>query len=180
MKPWLAVLLAAALLGCGSPKKAEPPAPEPKAKPETKRGVLTEAGTATQRSAEGDRPVLWNIHWEAASLTLEGDKPDTGSFRGVSGDLFREGRKASTFKAERGEADGSAEMLELIGSVEILETEHQATLLCDHATYEGKTGMVKARGNVRILYAGFTIGPMPEAWATAALDQAGTPDTFKP
>lgn len=174
------ILLAAGLVlgGCGgkSEKKSEEKkAPEVEAKEESKR-LYTGAGETTIRETEGERHILYVIRWRETQLeyTLEGG-PSTGQLRDVTGELYQDGKRVSTFRGASAVADKEKHLLVVTGSVVVDGTDPKAKLECERLEWNTKTKQLKAKGKVKITFQEGVIGPTDELWCLPDLQRAGTP-----
>lgn len=108
-------------------------------------------------------------------MSVEGDAARSGRLKGVTGTVVQKGKPVCEFRADEGEADGSAEVLTLRGSVRVVHSESTAVLTCGRLVYRGKTERFEARDDVVLEKDAYRVGPMDAMWASADLSQGGTP-----
>jgi len=183
----LALVLAAVSLvtGCGKRFHSGSAPPKAPAKiPEMSAGAG--AGSMTIRVPPTNR-LAYTVNWKSAVVTvtdpvhLEG----SGSFKGVSGTLYRAGNAAADFSADEGTADKSKGVLTLKGNVMVTavggESELKGTKVnCDVVTYATADEIIKASGGVMIRNSSYTLGPLPAAWCSNTLSEVASPAEFVP
>lgn len=138
------------------------------------------------RDTKGNRPILYVIHWEKTQLDYTLEKGTSGGrLEKVTGELYQEGKLASTFSADTGFVDQTKNFLKLEGAVRVQGIEPKATLNCQRMEWYTDKKLLKAFGQVTIRLAedakgGGTIGPVDELWCLPKLDSAGTPGFENP
>ena len=166
------------LVGCGSKSDRAPDenkAPEGEAKEDAKR-LYTGAGETTIRETEGERHILYVIRWRETELeyTLE-DGPSTGRLRDVTGELYQNGKRASTFRGVSAVADKEKNLLVISGEVVVDGIDPKATMECDRLEWNTNENQLTATGKVKITFQEGVIGPIDELWCLPDLKMAGTP-----
>ena len=170
-------------LGCAGksekPATSQPKAPPKESQEEPKR-LYTGAGEATVRDPEGSRPLRYVIRWKETELdyTLK-EGASAGEMRGVAGELYRDGKQASTFTADRAVADREKEVLVLSGNVKVRSAYPEGNLACQKLEWKTDEKLLKALGKVVIKLPRGTIGPVDELWCLPDLKRAGTPGSFR-
>lgn len=179
----IAAAFALVLYGCGkSPEagtKSEPKAP-PKESPEEPKRLYTGTGEATVRDPEGERPIRYAIRWKETELdyTLE-EGAFAGEMTGVAGELYRDGKPASTFTADSAVADKAKSLLVLKGNVKVRAKDPAGTLDCQRLEWKTDEKLLKAFGKVTIRLPEGTIGPVDQMWCLPDLKRAGTPGFYR-
>jgi len=97
---------------------------------------------------------------------------------GVTGEIYQHIQTSSTFQAKQGQGDQVNQRLTLNGSVQVTSKDPAITLTCDRMVYDGKTKIIKAIGNVRVMGTMSTEDTIKELWATPDLKKIATPDMF--
>jgi len=170
-------------VGCGG-KASKEPATQPKAPPkesqEEPKRLYTGTGEATVRDPEGDRPIRYVIRWKKTELDYTlGEGATAGEMEGVSGELYRDGKRASSFSADSASADREKKVLVLTGSVKVHAEDPAGDLDCQKLEWKTDEKLLKAFGNVTIRLPEGKIGPVDELWCLPDLKRAGTPGFFR-
>lgn len=167
------------VIGCGggkSPNKTASKAPE---KEEPARELFTEAGDATRFSEEGERRKLWTVKWGTAYLRYGSEGQVGGTMDGVTGQLYKDDKVVSTYKAQKAIADEVTGELTLQGEVEVFSPEQKSTLRSETLIWASKgREIIKAKGRVRLESPLYLAGEVPELWAEPDLSRVATPEVF--
>ncbi|MEJ5169504.1 MAG: hypothetical protein WHU10_00810 [Fimbriimonadales bacterium] len=121
---------------------------------------------------------LWSVRWRRASLDYGADGSFGGSMERVEGVLFGARGETSRFEALRAEARQKEDWLKLAGSVRLEAQDPPAALRCEEVLWDAASGIVKARGGVRLETPAYSVGPFEELWSTPDLSYFSTPDLF--
>lgn len=141
--------------------------------------VFTHDGDATRWRDGNVRKRLWTVKWQKADLVYGEGGAIGGSMSEVTGEIYGDGKEASTFKAKSAEADRDTGELKLVGAVEVRSIQPGATLRCETLRWASNgQEIVRAQGQVRVESDGYRLGSFEQLWATPDLSQVGTPDAF--
>jgi len=138
----------------------------------------TGKGSATVRSTEGPREPMWTVQWESARIEYGGENQISGTMRRVSGEMYERGAVASTFVAERAEAEKQTNRLVLLGNVVLKSQDYQSTITCEKIVWDGKKNLIRALGNVRFKSRQYKAEVFDELLASPRMNRIGTPDLF--
>ncbi len=161
--------------GCGSAPKQNAPAEE---KPPSVM-VHTGMGSTDHLSPAPKRTKLWTVRWEHADLTMGSESQQSGKMETVTGEIYRDGHRISTFAGDTGHGSQTNQTLELDGHVKVIGADPKGTLTCDRLEYDGQAKILKAKGAVTYDGANGILGPLPELWATPDLKEISSPELFK-
>lgn len=183
---WQPILLALIATACG-PVPKEPSAESPKEKPKPPvEEVKTSSTEITVASEKGDGAYIVRAKESVIKVTADG--PEYGKLNGVDGDVRKDGKVVSHFSAKSGLVDRSKQILLLDGSVKItgnLENakDSQITedieLTANRVRYDQTLKRYEADGNVMVVSASMSLGPIPKLYANSDLNRFGTPGKFK-
>lgn len=161
---------------------------------------------STQYGPGKNPKLLWFVEWKEAKVDVGKDASATDSrkdekvevrrtqMEGVSGFLFKDGKRAARFVGDGGMANKTDQILELAGHVKVISIElpttpgaqnktgkapPPTTLTCDRLVYDAKMEVIKALGHVQVVNEVGTIGTLAELWATRDLKVVATPNMFK-
>lgn len=165
------------LVGCGSGSKPKAAGNEPPP-PATRRDVATGPVRIEGRNEKGD--LLYVLSAPKAGLTVEGDRNAFGKLNDVSAVLYRDGKEASTAKADAAEVDKTNRKLVLTGGVRLNVKMDGATMTADKMVYREGEGRIEATGEVWVTRGGLKTGPLPALWATPDLRRFATPGEWRP
>jgi hypothetical protein len=98
----------------------------------------------------------------------------------VSGELYRDGKLASRFTADRAVANKAKNLLVLEGKVVVNGIDPKLRLECRKLEWTTNKRLLKVMGNVTIHLEKATIGPNDEYWCYPDLKQGGTPGLLAP
>lgn len=173
------ISLIGAATGCGKGSKDNDKDPVKKDPPEESKTLRTSAGTATVRDPEGDRPILYVINWEESQLDYTLEKgASAGALQRVSGELYRDGKLASRFTADRATADKDKHLLVLVGNVVVNGIDPKAQLKCQKMEWFTNRKLLRATGKVTVELEPGTVGPNDEYQCYPDLQQVGTPGSL--
>jgi len=178
---WIVAILCIALAGCSSKK----PDPQPNADPsangveEPKDRRIIASGPVDMEAANPEGKMVWTLHGESSRVGLETEGETELFANNVSGEIFQNGKVASTFKAMEAKAARESRTLVLSNRVEIQSLAEKITLRADKVNWMEDREMFSATGNVEVDSPGWLLGKMEEVWATPDLTKIGTPNKFK-
>lgn len=182
MKSFLPLaILCVALGGCSSKK----PDPKPDADPssngveEPKDRRVIASGPVDMQAADPEGEVVWTLHGESSRVGLETEGETQIFANNVSGEIFENGKVASTFKAMEAKAARESRTLLLNDRVEIQSVAENITLRADKVNWMEDRKLFAATGNVEVDSPNWLLGKMEEVWATPDLTKIGTPNKFK-
>lgn len=173
------VLPIAMVAGCGSSGSSQSkprPAPEKPDPTAPRRQLESRDVTVAQRDER--RVPQWTIKGDKALINVSENGKFSGTLEGVTGELYQDGRAASRFSAQRGEADQNRDTLSATGDVTITDTKTGTKLIAEHMKWLASRKLIEASGNVRVIGTDYEVGPMPRVLATPDLKKFGTPDRF--
>jgi len=140
--------------------------------------IYTGPGSLTIRDPKS-LVIRYKINWEKSQVDYTREQgAQTGRLDKVSGELYQDGKVASTFAAEYGYANETQKTLRLEQQVKVIAKEGPATLNCDHLSWKTEEKLLKADGAVSIDLAEGRIGPVDELWCLPDLKKAGTPGYY--
>jgi hypothetical protein len=177
-------LLLVGVAGCGAPRDIPLPeevelrkAKEKEAAKDNSRGFVSEGGTLQRFNDK--REKIWSIKWDSVELDIAEDLHEVGgTMKGVGGEFWRDGGRASTFIANNaGNAKGS-QVLKLWGGVKVTSESPNTYIRCDSLVYDGSTGLMTASGNIEAVQGGLKFYGATKILADARLQQMGTPELF--
>lgn len=102
-----------------------------------------------------------------------------GDIETVSGAIYRDGKEASHFAAQRGHIDQKSGQLSLSGDVRTRSLDDRSSLRCDEMRLEDSLGIVVAKGNVHFEQQGAFESDFAELWCSRDLSVCSTPDLWK-
>jgi lipopolysaccharide assembly outer membrane protein LptD (OstA) len=97
---------------------------------------------------------------------------------GVTGTIFQAQRPVTTFRADRGEADRTHQMLTLEDHVRVTAIKDGSRLNCDRLVYDARGKFYRATGHVTILGPAGQVGTLSEVLTTPDLAVVATPELF--
>ncbi len=170
-------LLPFSLSACGHSKKEEAGGGKKGDKPDLLPGVDFGSGNTTVfKSKEPTAPISFTVAWKTGGLRAEKGKVETGHLLGVTGELYSNGAKSSSYRADRGDAVRVDKRLTLTGDVVLKSSDGMKSLKAPQAEYHGDLGYVRAMGGVTAEGPFGTLSGVSELWATPDLSLIGTPD----
>lgn len=137
---------------------------------------------------DNDGLVTWVVRAKESSGQIVG-KESTLTLTGVDGELYIDGKIASTFTADAAEADQATRSLDLKGHVSMVSVpdaknpkipKEPLTLTADRAKWLDSRKVVAAQGSVWVRSSVYQMGEYAELWATQDLKKIATPDRFEP
>ncbi len=123
--------------------------------------------------------VLWNVRWERANLSFGQKGAFFGQMATVSGEVFQNGKKIGTYKAEAGIADEKSNKLTLRGKVQFHSIAYKSDLFAEEVQYRPDQEVLEAKGNVTVEGTRGYLGPLDALTATSDLRVLGTPDSMQ-
>lgn len=97
----------------------------------------------------------------------------------VTGQLYKDDKLVSTYKAQKAIADEVTGELTLQGQVEVYSPEEKSTLRSETLVWASKgREIIKAKGRVRLESPLYLVGEVPELWAEPDLSRVATPEVF--
>lgn len=138
------------------------------------------SGSVDYYTNDAKRELVYSISWKGGSATTVDSKRFYYKLTDVSGSLYKDGKVASTFTADSGEADQSAGRLSLMGDVEINSavSKQKGTLNCEKMSFAEEDRIIKFSGGVHLNGQGFSLGEFDELWSTPDLMVISTPELF--
>lgn len=159
-----------AVAGCG-------PAPTRSSgdgsKPVQEDSVAIQAGPV-----EGELPGAWTMKAEESSMRFQGEEESSAIVQRVTGQLLKDGKVASNFVADSGEADTKTGRLVLTGHVKVTSERDGVVLVAERLTYDKNRALLFAEGRVEVQSDAWLSGPFAKLVATPGLERIGTPDRF--
>ncbi|ARU42117.1 LPS export ABC transporter periplasmic protein LptC [Armatimonadetes bacterium Uphvl-Ar1] len=177
------IVLSLSLFACSgpTPKNADgtSPANAPESeKSEGPRRIIESGPLALEANNEQGDPT-WKIKGEAARAGLQEDGENEFFITGVTGEIYSDGKTASTFTADSAKAVTESKKLVLDKNVKVTSLSQKMTLQADKITWMDDKQLFAAVGNVLIDSPDWQLGKMPEVWATPDLSKIGSPNKFK-
>ena len=169
------VLLLLLLSACAKPKQ---PADEgKKERKETPLPSLAIGGgdVTVYGSAQATEPSF-TVRWVSGGFDAEKGTVSTGHLERPQGEIFTNGKPASTYRADTGDAVREAKRLDMRGDVVLRSSDGRQTLKSPAAQYRGDVKLLRATGGVVATGPFGTLSGVPELWATPDLRLIGTPD----
>lgn len=123
--------------------------------------------------------VLWNVRWERANLSFGQKGAFFGQMATVSGEVFQNGKKIGTYKAETGIADEKSNKLTLKGKVQFHSIAYKSDLFAEEVQYRPDQEVLEAKGNVTVEGTRGYLGPLDALISTSDLRVLGTPDSME-
>lgn len=166
--------------GCSAPppKSAEKPPPK-KDEVILPPSVHTGPATLTQFTDEPRHQRAWDAQWQTAEINYtRGEKPG-GDMQEVTGTIYKDDQKVSTFSADRGHAEKGTGVLSLEGHVVVKSLDYGIALKSQTLVWDARTQLVSAKGGVSFEDKGYTLAGIPELWCSPDLKAVSTPDLYK-
>jgi hypothetical protein len=131
------------------------------------------------------RTLAYDIQWQSGIAKASDSEHYDFDLKGVTGSLYRDGKKVADYAADAGTAVKATGLLTLSGNVEVTSADQKSKTLgtsvkCDQMLYNTSDTILKASGNVTILGKAFTLGPFRDIWCSNDLTEVTTPDQFVP
>lgn len=168
------VLLAGCAPGGTGPAVTNKVAPVSAETPKVETSVVGKTVELMARTE--DQKPTWTVKARNATLNMFTDSNVTSVLTDVTGELFDQGRAASSYEADRAFANRSTKNLQLKGNVRVTSPDKSTTLLCSALDWRPDLELIQARGDVRLMGEGYVSGLFQLVWLTPDLNRAGTPD----
>jgi hypothetical protein len=164
-------------VGCG-PSRQVAPGPKPLAEsPAVERKIRAENPEITVRGEDGE--VAYIVRAETTKMTVGDEGSASGALDGVSGEIRKDGKTASKFKATSGQVDQKARTLFLQGEVTVTDEARGIVLKAQRVFYAEAKGRIEATGQVTVSSGSALLGPVDALWASPGLERVATPDLYK-
>lgn len=113
-----------------------------------------------------------------AVISNNSKAPKGAVLQTVHGEIFKNERVVSTYKADTGSADKKSQILTLTGGVQVVSNDPKMTLTCDQLTYDSQRKLMKAKGHVAVTGELSTVGTLDELWSTSDFSKIASPELF--
>lgn len=142
--------------------------------------------TVTSRDEKGQ--TTWVVRAAESSGQIVGEA-STIKLKRVEGDIYMDGKKASSFEADEADADQATRSLVLRGHVKLVSEPGESgsklpstpvTISAQRAKWLDSRKVVAAQGSVWVRSSVYEMGEYAELWATQDLKKIATPDRFEP
>lgn len=169
-----------ALASCGRPPAQEKASVELPGDQEEEladgTAIRTEMVTLEHKDEEGK--LVYRATAQRSRTAIEGEELNEVRLADVEGELFEEGKLASTFTAPAGRAKNANRTLSLAGGVTITSEEQGLKLEAERVVWTEGEGLIEAAGEVVISNDKLELGPAQKIFAEPDLSRIGTPDQF--
>ncbi|MBS1720726.1 MAG: LPS export ABC transporter periplasmic protein LptC [Armatimonadetes bacterium] len=165
--------------GCGKGRRAA--SAKASESPFPRQDVTVQSGSFTARNEKSaTREVQYTVHWTEADLEIDPSKKGgMAKVRGITGELFEDGKVSATFAASEGVLNQLEKTMKVKGQVKVTSKATPDTLTCEEMDYAAKDEIIKARGKVYWTGPNGKVGPMDELWASRDLKRVATPNLFQ-
>jgi hypothetical protein len=154
------------------------PSPKPVAGPAlNERKIKADLPEIVALDENGETAYV--VRAASSKLKIGGAGASSGVLSGVTGEIMKDGRTASRFRAKSGEVDQQARRLVLEGDVTVTDEARGIVLVAQRVDYAEAAGRIEARGRVTVSSGSALLGPVDALWATPGLERVATPDMFK-